>query len=38
VLRLKEEKEKLRTELLYLEGEKKKELDVVRAKLEANYL
>jgi hypothetical protein len=38
VLRLKEEKEKLRNELLYMETDKKKELDVIRAKLETNYL
>ncbi len=33
VLRLKEEKEKLRNELLYVETDKKKELDAIRAKL-----
>lgn len=33
VLRLKEEKEKLRNELLYIETDKKKELDAIRAKL-----
>ena len=38
ILRLKEEKEKLRNELLYLENDKKKELDAIRAKLETNYL
>lgn len=38
VLRLKEEKEKLRNELLYVETDKKKELDAIRAKLETNYL
>lgn len=38
VLRLKEEKEKLRNELLFVENEKKKELDAIRAKLEGNYL
>lgn len=38
ILRLKEEKEKLRNELLYLENDKKKELDGIRAKLETNYL
>jgi hypothetical protein len=38
ILRLKEEKEKLRNELLYLENDKKKELDTIRAKLETNYL
>ncbi len=34
---MKEEKEKLRNELLYLETDKKKELDAIRAKLETNY-
>ena len=38
ILRLKEEKEKLRNELLYMENDKKKELDAIRAKLETNYL
>ena len=38
VLRLKEEKEKLRNELLYVETDRKKELDAIRAKLETNYL
>jgi hypothetical protein len=38
ILRLKEEKEKLRSELLYVETDKKKELDAIRAKLETNYL
>jgi acyl transferase domain-containing protein len=38
ILRLKEEKEKLRNELLYVETDKKKELDAIRAKLETNYL
>lgn len=33
ILRLKEEKEKLRNELLYVETDKKKELDAIRAKL-----
>lgn len=38
IIRLKEEKEKLRNELLYVETDKKKELDAIRAKLETNYL
>ena len=38
IMRLKEEKQKLRNELLYLENDKKKELDAIRAKLETNYL
>lgn len=38
ILRLKEEKEKLRNELLYVETEKKKELEAIRSKLETNYL
>ena len=33
ILRLKEEKERLRNELLYVETDKKKELDTIRAKL-----
>jgi hypothetical protein len=38
IVRLKEEKEKLRNELMYVETDRKKELDSIRAKLEANYL
>ena len=38
IVRLKEEKEKLRNELMYVETDRKKELDGIRAKLEANYL
>lgn len=38
ILRLKEEKEKLRNELLYVETDKKKELEAIRSKLETNYL
>lgn len=38
ILRLKEEKEKLRSELVYVEADKKKELEAIRSKLEANYL
>jgi len=33
ILRLKEEKEKLRSELMYVETDKKKELDSIRSKL-----
>lgn len=38
MLRLKEEKEKLKNELLYVENDRKKELDGLRAKLEGNYV
>lgn len=38
ILRLKEEKEKLRNELLYIEAERKKDLDSLKNKLDMNYL
>ena len=38
MLRLKEEKEKLRSELTYVEADRKKEIEQIRSKLETNYL
>ena len=38
ILRLKEEKDKLRNELGYLESERKKDLDTLKTKLEVNYI
>lgn len=38
ILRLKEEKEKLRNELLYTEAERKKDLESLKTKLELNYI
>lgn len=38
ILRLKEEKEKLRNELGYLESERKKDLETLKTKLEVNYI
>jgi hypothetical protein len=37
-MRLKEEKEKLRNELVYVEAERKKDLETLKSKLDINYL
>lgn len=37
ILKLKEEKEKFRNELLYLESERKKDLENLKGKLNQNY-
>lgn len=38
ILRLKEEKQKLRNELIYIESERKKDLQTLKTKLQLNYL